>query len=272
MFAKLGGQTSLAFDPSAPAPPVAKGIGLHWGAQRLQHLTNGRRWWYAVLKMTSGEVQVMWWKARLMIAGVAALAIGAAVQGVPLPNPIIYGSVAVVNAIEFYAGNYPEISGWFWLQPSTQQFATWLFPPLDVEQISDEDPYLYINLSPLVTNGINGGSGWGTRVWVIVYLVPNPDPLLLRDPSGLRIVTTRAYLRNFFRPVIEGYTHGVGYQAYADPSSELRIPKEDLQEHIEEYGPFLLVVVVREGEEEGYPEFIGVNKGCLRLAYRVASQ
>lgn len=212
-------------------------------------------------------------RGRFWLSGVlvCALAIGGfVVQGAQAQeNPEVYGAIAVVNAIVFDVGDCSEISGWFWLRPGCRQYADWLFPPVTTSQVSDDDPYVYINLKPLVSNGFNGGSGWDTYVKLEVCLVKNPGEAVGTDePVGKKLLTrSSVHLKNFFEPRVEEYTLGVGHQTWAEA---IRISKTDLDRYMNEYGPLLLVRVTRKGAGAGEPEHVAVNQGCLQLAYKVS--
>jgi len=60
-----------------------------------------------------------------------------------------------------------------------------------------------VNLELLVTNKVNGGSGWGTTVEVSIL-----------DPAGTQVASGEVQLVNPFRPRFPGDTHGIGYKTY----------------------------------------------------------
>lgn len=60
-----------------------------------------------------------------------------------------------------------------------------------------------VNLEFLVTNKVNGGSGWGTTVEVSIL-----------DPAGTQVASGQVELVNPFRPRFPNDTHGIGYKTY----------------------------------------------------------
>jgi hypothetical protein len=89
------------------------------------------------------------------------------------------------------------IQGWAWLR-SPGDSARWHF-----RGVRARPGQACINFNLLVTDGVNGGSGHGGRIRVIVT-----------GDNGGRSETATLSLVNPFRPVFTGNTGGVGYQAY----------------------------------------------------------
>lgn len=211
---------------------------------------------------------------RVGIRGVAALVVVllCAAWGITAQeNLTLYGGVGIVHAFAFDAGNLPEIEGWQWVRPDTRQYVDWVFGPIQTSTIAENDPYIYLNIDALVTNGLNGGSGWSTHVRVEVYLVSDPGVALgLPEPVGKALSTrTSLLLDNPFLPQVEDNTYGTGYQASAEM---FRISTELFDRYANEYGPLLLVRIVRKGGTGGEPEHVAVRPGSVWLSFAVAQQ
>jgi len=212
-------------------------------------------------------------KTMLLLVGVLALSLTALGQQPVAPLGLlqtqIYGNVAVLKPLLFDADGCVLINGWYWLRPDCRQYADWLFSATDVAGVHPDDPYVYVNLGTLVTNGVSGGSGWDTHVSLEVWLVKSPEDVLgLKEPIGRKILgRSSVTLENHFRPQMEADTQGVGYQAWADMT---RIPAGDIAKYTLTYGPLLVVRVIRLGAAENQPEHIAVNQDCVSLAYRIA--
>lgn len=123
----------------------------------------------------------------------AAFAAAFAVAGA---GPAFAQSLGTTNPNEFSASG-ASIAGWTWLR-APENSARWHFPPVQ-GQISQP----CINFNMLATNGVNGGSGHGANIKVMVRGAGNarPVPLVLR-------------LMNPFRPAVTSHTGGVGYPSY----------------------------------------------------------
>ena len=111
-------------------------------------------------------------------------------------DPAMAQGLATAQPSDFQATG-PVIQGWTWLR-SPGNSARWRFAG-----VRAGPGQACINFSLLVTNGVNGGSGHGGRIRVLVTGV-----------SGGRGETATLSLVNPFRPVFTGNTGGVGYQAY----------------------------------------------------------
>ncbi|MEW5825545.1 MAG: hypothetical protein AB1778_01830 [Candidatus Bipolaricaulota bacterium] len=211
-------------------------------------------------------------EGRVGIRGVAIVALvvlGLALGAVTQENLALYGGVGIVHAMAFDAGDAVEISGWLWMRPETRQYADWVFGPIQTSRVSLGDPYVYIHIDALVTNGLDGGSGWSTHVGVELYLINDTGAALgLAEPVGKNIATrTSVLLDNPFLPQVEGNTFGTGYQASSEP---LRISTELVDRYASEFGPLLLVRVLRKGASEGEPEHIAVRPGGVWLSFAAA--
>jgi len=203
--------------------------------------------------------------AKLLLLGVV---VWGGQQMAVLPVAV-HGDVAVVSSVFFDAGTCTAIEGWFWVRPDCRQYVDWVFTGLDAMAVSAEDPYIYVNLGALVTNGVNGGSGWGTQVGMEVWIVEKlEDAIGQEEPKGKRLLDRSAVmLENHFRPQMEADTRGVGYQAWADAA---RVEAEDVAKYSAIYGPLIVVRVERLGAAKGHPEHIAVNGSSVSLSYRIA--
>lgn len=204
--------------------------------------------------------------ARLLLLGIVVFG-GQQMAVLPVS---VQGNVAVVSPVFFDVGTCAQVAGWFWVRPDCRQYADWVFTGIDTHAVSPDDPYIYVNLGALVTNGVNGGSGWGTQVGLEVWIVQRPEDIVgLAEPTGRRLVDRSAVLlENHFRPQMEADTQGVGYQAWADA---IRVDAEDVAKYSAVYGPLLVVRVERLGAAKGHPEHIAVNASSVSLSYRSGS-
>lgn len=98
------------------------------------------------------------------------------------------------EAISF-TSNGDSISGWHWLR-STGQIATWTFRTSEFANASK----IFLNFSPLVTNGPNGGAGFATAIKVNV--------------DGARSTMVTIPVSNPFAPQDPAFSNGLGYECY----------------------------------------------------------
>lgn len=105
-------------------------------------------------------------------------------------------SELITVAPDGYQASGNTIEEWTWLRAGGD-FAEWEWAPANA---APGDACL--NLSALVTNHPNGGSGHDARVRVTLY------------GNGGESRTIYLALRNPFRPIVESDTGGKGYQAY----------------------------------------------------------
>jgi hypothetical protein len=80
---------------------------------------------------------------------------------------------------------------------------------------------------------------------------------------------TSLLLDNPFLPQVEDNTYGTGYQASAEM---FRISTELFDRYANEYGPLLVVRIVRKGGTGGEPEHVAVRPGSVWLSFAVAQQ
>ena len=109
---------------------------------------------------------------------------------------VALGAVALTGASS-YDSNGALIAGWHWLR-SKNHSASYAF---DVRAVSSAES-AWLNASFLVTNGVNGGCGYGGSV-----------RLEITNDLGKKASTTLT-LHNAFRPQHPQNSRGVGYEAY----------------------------------------------------------
>lgn len=109
---------------------------------------------------------------------------------------VALGAVALTGASD-YSSNGALIAGWHWLR-APDHSATYTF---DIRAVSSATAR-YLNAHFLVTNGINGGCGYGATV-----------KLEISNNLGKKVSTT-LYLNNPFRPQDPQDSRGMGYDAY----------------------------------------------------------
>jgi len=103
-----------------------------------------------------------------------------------------------VPADDFHS-NGDSILGVYWCRKQGH-FLEWTWKPISEPRAIVE---VAVNLELLVTNKVNGGSGWGTTVEVT-----------LLDPAGTQVASGQVELTNPFRPRFPDDTHGIGYKTY----------------------------------------------------------
>ena len=97
-----------------------------------------------------------------------------------------------------FACNGNLINGWYWLR-SIGHNATWTF---NASELAGAKPgSVYVNMHALVTNGVNGGAGYGTTV-------------KLKITGGGATQTLSVTLKNVFKPVDPANSNGLGYDCY----------------------------------------------------------
>ncbi len=107
-------------------------------------------------------------------------------------------SKAVPMSATSFQSNGDLISGWYWIRSSGQS-ATYTFNTSALQTAKSGS--VNLNVSALVTNGVNGGSGYATM-------------LKLTVSNGLKTGTIFVPLTNPFRPIDPENSGGVGYQTY----------------------------------------------------------
>jgi hypothetical protein len=138
------------------------------------------------------------WAAALAGAGALVLVL---VAGLSANSARTVAGVYTIKA-SACTSNGDLINGWYW-QRNNANTAQWTFNVADLQGARKGS--VYLNVTGLVTKGVNGGSGISGGLSVQFV--------------GARTVNTGVYLTNPFRPkdlthAPTGYTQGVGYYAY----------------------------------------------------------
>lgn len=113
------------------------------------------------------------------------------VSGVALAEPMR------TKKADSFRTNGDLIAGWYWLRRSGH-YAMWNWKPIVVGPKK-----VCVNFNLLVTNKINGGSGYSCVVGITIL-----------DFRGRVVEKGKMKLYNPFRPQNPQYTRGVGYSAY----------------------------------------------------------
>ena len=140
---------------------------------------------------------------RAMLVALAAL-----LALIVVPGPA-WASAGALGA-STYTSSGAEIAGWNWVR-GTGQTATWTF---DVAGLSTAQPNsIYLNVNALVTNGVNGGSGYSA--YAVKFTVA--------CDTGRQLLVVK--LANPFKPMDPANSNGLGYAAYGPSSSFLSLGK-----------------------------------------------
>lgn len=151
-----------------------------------------------------------------------------------------YGNVTIVYADDF-TSNGDLIGNWYWLRDSGyKHYGQWNFSGLPN---STSDGFVYIYLKCLVTNTINGGSGYSTDIKLF-------DP---SNPSKFATVHLYNLHPEFQEP---SYTYGWGYESRGWLKiCDCRIPPSgNLTLRLERFPP--------------NTEHVAVNKNSVTIEYR----
>lgn len=141
---------------------------------------------------------------RIVLSAIALLAAA-------LLAPAVASARVVVQAPSAFNSNGDVISGWSWLRTKGAS-ASWTFSADAVQ--SARSGSVYVLLSPLVTNGANGGAGYSRTIKLTVRHVT-------AGPTSVKPVSRTVSLYNPFRPIAPEDTGGIGYQTYG----YLSVPK-----------------------------------------------
>jgi hypothetical protein len=108
-----------------------------------------------------------------------------------------------------FTSNGNQISGWYWLRTKTHN-ATWVFDSSAFRGCRN----VYINFTPLMTNGASGGAGYASDVLAAVdYGKGNIEPIQME-------------MFNPYRPQDPANSGGIGYQCYGHSIGKLSIPTD----------------------------------------------
>ena len=142
---------------------------------------------------------------RTLAAASAAAALLLAAPG------IASASVGVDNAAAF-TSNGTSSGGWTWVHQDTDT-ASWTF---NITSLQVAKPgTVYLNVDALVSNRVEGGSGYSASSVRFTASCGNARQVL------------KVKLVNPFRPVFSGDTLGLGWAATGHSSSPLRLSKFD---------------------------------------------
>lgn len=144
---------------------------------------------------------------------------------------------AYVLGASGYNSNGSMIAGWHWLR-SPGHTATWVFEVGALQGAKN----IYLNLNPLVTNGVNGGSGYDTTVKYTI--------------QGAKTHTGTINVVNPFGPTDPQNSGGLGYQCYGHSGS---IPTPVIK------GCTMVKVIVSYPFPAG--KHVAVNKGAASFGY-----
>ena len=119
-------------------------------------------------------------------------------------------AAAVVQPAASFSSTGSVIADWYWVRDPGQA-ATWTF---DVTPLATSKPSsIYLNVNALVTNGVDGGSGF-TATGV----------KFTASCNGQSQVLTMS-LNNPFKPRDPANSGGVGYAAYGSSSAALNLKR-----------------------------------------------
>lgn len=170
------------------------------------------------------------------------LLVGAVISGLSLVTAAGVSAKAVISRPTSFQSNGDLISGWYWLR-ATNHTATWTFDATGLQAARSSS--VNLNLDALVTNGVNGGSGYST----VVRLTVN---------NGTRTRTTSMLLSNPFRPIDPANSGGIGYQAYGHVYMSSSVWR----------GAKTITVTVGFPSMRGY--HAAVNQDALTIGYSIA--
>jgi hypothetical protein len=144
---------------------------------------------------------------RVIVLAVALVLVTASGAAARSTHRHLTGTVHTLQASS-YTSNGDSISGWNWLR-APGNTASWTFDASGIQGAVRGS--VFLNLNPLVTKGVSGGSGWSGSLSLTVV--------------GNRTNKAVISATNPFRPRSSTDSGGVGYQAYgaiAIPSSVYR--------------------------------------------------
>lgn len=140
-----------------------------------------------------------WWAAVL---GLVAVVVGAVAPSA--------SAAAVVQPAASFTSNGAVIADWSWVRDPGQT-AAWTF---DLAGLGTARPSsIYLNISALVTSGVNGGSGFSASSVKFTATCNGQSQLLTVS------------LNNPFKPRDPADSAGVGYWAYGSSSAAVNLKK-----------------------------------------------
>jgi hypothetical protein len=124
--------------------------------------------------------------------------------------PASVGALTSVGLAPVPSTAYTDPSGgssadWTWMRSASfADTATWTFD-VDPAQLTAGTKNLYLYVTPLVTQAVNGGAGWRTRVKLSIAYTAGGTTTTIRKSVSLV---------NPFPLLTTAHSLGVGYQAY----------------------------------------------------------
>ena len=146
----------------------------------------------------------------MKIRGTIAAATAAAALLLASPG-IASASVGVDNASSF-TSNGTASGGWTWVHQDTDT-ASWTFNITSLQ--SSKPGTVYLNVDALVSNRVEGGSGYSA------------SSVRFSASCGSARQVLKVKLVNPFRPIFSGNTLGLGWAATGHSSAPLRLSKFD---------------------------------------------
>ncbi len=120
--------------------------------------------------------------------------------GVMLSATILWATAAQIAPTRYEQTGGSLISGWHWLRTRGAK-AVWEYTNVQTQLSGTRNNSYYILLNALVTNGVNGGSGYEAKARLIFE-------------SGTERANVSVNLRNPFRPQDPQNSSGLGYITY----------------------------------------------------------
>jgi hypothetical protein len=194
---------------------------------------------------------ILRWVTVILVALGTSLGVAAAVTAETAYTPATPYTLVTMKPGGF-TSNGDLINGWYWLRNSSQT-AEWTF---DVNSLASvmavrdaKRSSVYLNVSGLVTKGVNGASGYSGGL-SIRYV-------------GVKTVNSSIYLNNPFRPreltqLPINPTGGIGYAAYGASL----VPSSSYQG-----ATTMKVIVSRSNSSATQGIHIAVNQNAALIAY-----
>jgi opacity protein-like surface antigen len=144
---------------------------------------------------------------RVIVVAVALVLVAASGAAARSTHRHLAGTVHTLQASS-YTSNGDLIRGWNWLR-APGNTASWTFDASGIQTAKHGS--VFLNLNPLATRGVSGGSGWSGSLSLTL--------------AGNKTKKAVIFANNPFQPRSSTDSGGVGYQAYgavAIPSSVYR--------------------------------------------------
>ena len=148
-----------------------------------------------------------------------------------------------VEAASSYSADGDRVAGWDWLR-DPGDYAQWTFAMADLSSAKPRSAYL--NVNTLVTNGVNGGSGYSVKNARFTVSCS-----AFTQDMGVR-------LDNPFRPLDPQDSAGVGYASYGASTTHVKVARFSSCESI----------VVRTAYPFGSGRHVAFRADSVTLAFR----